>query len=467
MRNSFKGVRGPLVASLLFGVSVALPVCAGNLQDMVQVKQKVSDKHWSDFPARTIETLGHLSAEPSLDIYGGRLDKSRKKTGFFHAEKSNGRWWLVDPDGHLFLNTAVVSVSPQAGAKPDWPQQTTQFLRANYFNGFGAWSDAIALRTTPKPLVYTVIGQLGAPGGVHSGFMTSFGDSIGVTRSGIGHTHFTQDCLPVFHPGFAAFCDKFAKPLAVLKNDPYLLGYFSDNELPLPNLDTYLALDPKDKAMASSRIAAQNWLNARKGREAKDADVTEADRSAWIEYVFDRYLSVTTEAIHRYDPNHMCLGPRFYGRENRMAPVFRAAGKYLDVIGINDYGVWDSAGYKTQRWTDWSGKPVIVTEFYAKSMDSGLSNEGGAGWIVETQKARGLFYQTFTLGLLESKNCVGWQWFKYTDDNGNKTAVSATKSGSNKGIITIEGTPYTQLLDQMRAINENIYAIADHFDAAS
>ncbi len=30
-------------------------------------------------------------------------------------------------------------------------------------------------------------------------------------------------------------------------------------------------------------------------------------------------------------------------------------------------------------------------------MDAGLANKGGAGWIVKTQRDRGLFYQNFTL----------------------------------------------------------------------
>ena len=47
-------------------------------------------------------------------------------------------------------------------------------------------------------------------------------------------------------------------------------------------------------------------------------------------------------------------------------------------------------------------KPFIVTEWYAKGMDSGMANTTGAGFVVKTQADRGRFYQNFTLGLLES-----------------------------------------------------------------
>ena len=51
-------------------------------------------------------------------------------------------------------------------------------------------------------------------------------------------------------------------------------------------------------------------------------------------------------------------------------------------------------------WNRESGRPIIITEWYAKGMDSGLPNRSGAGWIVKTQADRGRFYQNFTLGLV-------------------------------------------------------------------
>ncbi len=38
----------------------------------------------------------------ALDSYGGFIDIKGEKTGFFHAEKIDGRWWLVTPEGNAF-----------------------------------------------------------------------------------------------------------------------------------------------------------------------------------------------------------------------------------------------------------------------------------------------------------------------------------------------------------------------------
>lgn len=435
---------------LLLALSVVTPACADSPLT-VQAKHKPNDAAWKSYPVRTVEALGPLPAEPTLDNYGGRMDKSETKTGFFHTQKIKGRWWLIDPDGHLFINVGVVGVGPSPMSSVE---QVTGLLRDNGFNGIGAWSATELMRAAARPLPYTVI---------HS-FMGTFAHEHHVSSSGPGHSSYPNDCIPVFHPAFAAYCDEFARSLAASKDDPYLLGYFSDNELPLPNLDKFLALDPKDPYMGSSRQAAQAWLDARKGKPSTVTDITAADRDAWMGYVFDRYFSLTTAAIHKYDPHHLCLGPRLNGRSANSEPVFRAAGRYLDVVALNYYGVWQPSLPTVRRRSEWAGKPLLISEFYAKGADTGFANTGGAGWLVPTQRDRGLFYQTYTLGLLEAKNCVGWHWFMFRDNDPTSLTADPSNRDSNKGIVTLKSVPYAPLLEQMRALNQHVYAAIDRFD---
>ena len=102
-----------------------------------------------------------------------------------------------------------------------------------------------------------------------------------------------------------------------------------------------------------------------------------------------------------------------------------ACGRHLDVIAVNIYHQWEPAAAMLAMWRKEAGKPYLVTEFYAKGEDSGLPNTTGAGWLVRTQRDRGEFYQHFTLALLESRDCVGWQWLTYIDnDPENKKNLS-------------------------------------------
>ena len=38
------------------------------------------------------------ATSPQQDQYGGWRNLKGRKTGFFHAERIKGRWWLVTPE---------------------------------------------------------------------------------------------------------------------------------------------------------------------------------------------------------------------------------------------------------------------------------------------------------------------------------------------------------------------------------
>ena len=102
---------------------------------------------------------------------------------------------------------------------------------------------------------------------------------------------------------------------------------------------------------------------------------------------------------------------------------------------------------------------MIVTEFYTKGEDSGMPNPSGAGWIVPTQADRGWFYQNLVLGLLESGGSVGAHWFQYMDSNPAATNSDPSNIDSNKGVVNIQYARYDPLLDRMKLLNDDLYAI--------
>jgi len=136
------------------------------------------------------------------------------------------------------------------------------------------------------------------------------------------------------------------------------------------------------------------------------------------------------------------------------------------VIGVNYYHAWSPDPELVANWVKWSGKPFLVTEWYAKGMDSGFANTTGAGWVVKTQADRGRFYQNFTLGLLESGGCVGWHWFKYRDNDPNSKGADPSNLDSNKGIVNLSFEPYAPLLAAMHELNGQAYSLVAYFDRA-
>mmetsp|Transcript_2440 Transcript_2440/g.3512 ORF Transcript_2440/g.3512 Transcript_2440/m.3512 type:complete len:152 (+) Transcript_2440:915-1370(+) len=113
-------------------------------------------------------------------------------------------------------------------------------------------------------------------------------------------------------------------------------------------------------------------------------------------------------------------------------------------------------------WGESSGRPFIITEFYAKGEDSKMPNVGGAGFVVKTQQDRGQFFQNFVLGLLLEPHCVGYHWFKYIDDDPDDQ--KKLQRMSNKGVLNSRYEPYKPLIDAQRLINSQGYAVLSHVE---
>lgn len=75
-------------------------------------------------------------------------------------------------------------------------------------------------------------------------------------------------------------------PIAKYRDDKYLLGYFTDNELPWVNdaLDRHLTLLAHDE---DAYIAVRKWYDERKGvKDAPAGEITDADRKAFQAFYF-------------------------------------------------------------------------------------------------------------------------------------------------------------------------------------
>mgnify|MGYP003045270798 FL=1 len=158
----------------------------------------------------------------------------------------------------------------------------------------------------------------------------------------------------------------------------------------------------------------------------------------------------------------MFLGSRLHGRVTRIEQVLRAAGKYCDIISINYCGKWTPENDAMTNWERYSKRPFMITEFYTKAMDSGLTNETGAGFTVHTQRDRGYAYQNFCLGLLESKSCVGCHFFKYQDNDPTAQNVDPSNLNSNKGIVSNRYVYYSSFLIWMKQLNRNVYSLISY-----
>ena len=466
------------IVSAAMAVMKAMPAEAQSQKGprMIESRNNANATTWTTRETMTLDRFPGFKLrklDPAADEYGGWTNISWEATGFFRTQKEGDRWWLVDPAGHPYIFKGLAcfttggsdrqkqALKDKFGSKENWAAKDMDMLRSQGFNGLGAWSDTETVRNSDRPMPYTVIVSP----------MSKY-RSVHIARYGgkylqHGWQNYRFDLAMVFDPEFDEFVEKEVSKIAAYKDDPWLVGYFTDNEIPWVNdaLDRHLTLLAHDEP---AYLAVRKWFDERKGKDARVEDITPEDRLAFTAFYLETYLSKVTSVLRKYDPNHLYLGCRFnqWREELRNPAMFEVAGKYMDVISVNLYQRWTPVQEEITNFGKWSGKPFMVTEFYTKGEDSGLPNKTGAGWNVHTQEDRGWFYQNYVLALLESKCCVGWHWFRYMNNDPEDLNTDPSNRDSNKGIVRWNFEPYEVPLVQMKQLNDRTFRIIEYLDSA-
>lgn len=440
---------------------------------MVGYSGSVPVTNWTQAKTRILPYLVDFMADTTAatyksrtNRYGSCIDKPRQEvTGRFYVKKIDGRWWIVDPEGYLHYERSVTSLrkgssdrnksswNSRFGSDSRWMQITQSELASIGFHGTGAFcTDTYQViqeynRSNPdRPMTL-------APS---FGFLTNFRRAMNYEYPGGSSANAVG---LVYYGGWESFCETYIRTnLAVYLNDRNVLGFFSDNEIDFSSggskiLSRFLSISDKtDKA----------YLAAKQFMEEKDASsVTDALNSEFAGRVAEVYYKGVKEAIKKIDPGMMYLGTRLHGTPKYLQGVVEAAGRYCDIVSINYYSRWSpELDTYVSKWATWANAPFMVTEFYTKAMDSDLPNTSGAGLAVPTVKDKAYAYQHFTLGLLEAKNCVGWHWFKYQDDDGTDNDGKP----ANKGVYDNYYQMYPYLAKYMKNLNYNVYSLIDYFD---
>ena len=306
----------------------------------IEYRKNATVQEWKSSPTPTVDRLKGFKlrkADPATDQYGGWKSESYEATGFFRTQKVGDRWWLVDPEGHpyIFKGVAVFSVGnsdrqrkalqERFGTRQNWADSEMEKLRSMGFNGLGAWSSVKEVRASDNPMPYTVIvSPMGRYHGVH---LKRYGGKY----LQHGWQNYRFDLAMVFDPEFDKYVDSELARIEEYKDDPWLVGYFTDNEIPWVRdaLDRHLTLLAHDEP---GYLAARKWLDERKGKGARVEDITPEDREAFNAFYLDTYLSKVTKALRRHDTNHLYLGCRFnqWREELTSKTMFEVAGKYMD-----------------------------------------------------------------------------------------------------------------------------------------
>ena len=444
-----------------------------------------------------------ISASATLpdewSIYGGWKQLQFKAKGFFYTHHDGKRWWLVDPEGYAFISAGIDCIrTSEPGVLEgqeelfSWlpPQNDSlfaqaysssrnlkmvDFLRSNMMRVYGNewkqkweeisagllkqwrvntvanWSDNDMARNQKVPYVLNM-----------SGFPTT-------------PVKLYRDFPDVYDPAYNVAAQRYAEQLRPIKDDPYLIGYFLQNEPHWAFGDNNLAFEMFAVPTSSfTKKEMINWLQKKYGniqafnsawkQSMQDFSAIESftmrDRpsdAAWDDctefsgLMVDRYVEIACNEVKKVDPNHLNLGMRYAWISSDLC--YRA-GAWFDVFSINGYS--NPGPPETAEVARRSGKPVIIGEWhFGSAMDRGLPATGIQG--AESQQARGEAYRYYFENGVARPELIGVHWFQWNDQ-----PVFGRFDGENYniGFLDICMQPYNELADQARLSHERMYNVA-------
>ena len=408
-----------------------------------------------------------------LMVFMSFLPKNVFSAPFFTVGWTQGKAWFKTPAGKPFISMGVNAIGDHSyrapndnyynpvknqfgGDKEAWMTRVLVRLKKWHFNTIGCWSDE-DLEKKKFPYVHQLYIARGNP----------YEDVI----------------YSVFTDAFEKRVQENAQKALSFKNDPNLIGYFLDNELPWWGdhgwnasnqktlLERYAAIpmDNPDKAAlkqffedryANDMDQFNNvWGTPLKSFDEMEAPFTliprtrkqKADANAWAGVVAERYFSVVTAALKAVDPNHLILGVRFAGE----APweVVEACGKYCDVVSVNYYS---KSGNVDQKMLDnfyvKTKRPILITEysFSAEENQSGDPNTQGADVKVPTQADRAEHLDRYAHQALNLPYLVGLHWFEWADE---PPAGRFDGEDCDYGLVDLKDDEYKLLTAKHTAIN--------------
>ena len=427
-----------------------------------------------------------------------------KATGFFRVEKYRGKWWLMDPDGRLFWSHGIdcvrgVDVTPIAEREcwfENFPGDQSEFqeflskgyaLKGHYAGqspkSFSFSSANLARKYGPdwKTAYRDVIHRRLRSWGLNTIAnwsdeatrlmrRTPYTDAISSrgAKNIEGSEGYWGKFPDVFDPTFA---DGLRRSMAAKKdksaNDPWCIGYFSDNEMSWGDelsLGIAALKSPPEQAARKAFLSVlqakyvdvaklntawgatyASWDELLNSREAPDKIRARDDLTAFYTKAAETYFRTVRDSIKSAAPQQLYLGCRFAWVNDRAAI---AAAKYCDVVSYNLYRR-DVAEFKYPG----GDKPLIIGEFHFGALDRGMFHTGLVP--VANQTARAQAYKDYVLGAVRHPQFVGTHWFQYKDEP--TTGRVYDEENYQIGFVDIADTPYAETVNASREVQAVLY----------
>lgn len=447
------------------------------------------------------DLMEHPEPQDRDEFGGWKTGPQLEATGRFRVIKHEGKWWFVDPAGHLFWSAGITCVRPESGGPMlgrekyfEWLPEEDSPLRPFYgtkgkgwldfgkinlyrkfgenwretshelavrrllswgFNTIGNWSDGGAWDLKRVP--YTIPVHFSCP-------------RIEVTD--------TRSFPDVFGDDFENAARKALEKLVERVSDPWLLGVFVDNELPWSgwgdqsqDLLPYSILS--SETASASRQAIGDQLRAKYGDIGKLNEVWGTELKDWprsgeavtlnkeqreranedllsaCTLLAERYFSICEKTMREILPGVLYFGPRLASYNRQTVEV---AARHCDVVCFNIYSYLPDDRTADEMAVELDF-PIVIGEYHFGALDRGMFHTGLKK--AENQEDRAAKFAAYLTTASEASWCVGAHWFQYRDQ-----PLTGRFDGENYniGFVTITDTPYPEMRAAAREVNTSLYS---------
>lgn len=508
-------------------ISVSNMYLSDSVPEMLPVEKKLVDEmgQWQgkDWPEKMKSTDAltaylmkilreaeqtDLTPQNDRSVYGDWMKKRLTKTGFFHTEIDDKRWWLVDPEGYAFISAGIDVIGGDRECYIKDMEQTLSWLpdpaddtwrdcwgsregreknscfdfaAANLIRAYGqdwlqSWAATVRMRMHQWGL--NTIGNWTSPDVARELKMPYVTQ---IHRFPTTEKKIFRDFPDVFSREYEENAEGIGNELSGLNEDPLLIGYFMLNEPAWSFTETVILAE---EMLASTEklesreafirwiqdryqnisVLNENWstefndfeeLNQPLTRFSGTNDRVKEDLIAFSELMIARYVEIPAKVCRKACPNHLNLGIRWPNMHN----LSRLAGsEYLDVVTLNRYAVTPRPDI--EKYMSRLDMPLLIGEYHFTALDQGMASFGH----IETpnQTERGKAYQYYTEAAISMPVCVGTHYFTWNDQG----AIGRPDGECfPHGLVDVCQQPYQAFVDGIVKTTGHLYEVASGAEA--
>ncbi len=459
---------------------------------------------------------------PDWNSYGGYTKIRFDKTGYFNTHYDGKRWWLVDPDGCAFLSNGVcygtrmgvhgfvdgmenlfewlpdkddkqfknawslASSIPEFikrnGEQAGKTRKMFNFARANMIRVFGNdwWEKWVTINSARlKEWGFNTISVC-----VNNYFDENVYDYL--KKAKIPYTWtlkkfpktskmIFRDFPDVFSDEYKQLCAEFAKQLEPLSDDPYMIGYFINNEpewIVSDRVNIAERLITSDQQLESKKelikFLKNKYTTVDAFNKAWEFDISEfdelfspvdentitsagakADLEEFRQIMISAYNRIPVEAVKVYAPNNMCLGMRYpHVKEGSFA-----GSEFYDSFSFNCYSRHPADMFEIANKC--TKTPFMVGEWHYGSYDTTHLCSALVSCKDETE--RGKACSNYIKTAFSNYQLVGAHYFEYNDQ---PYLGRFDGEAMPHGLISVTNRPYSKCLEYFAKANRSLYEIA-------